>query len=99
MSELAGTLRYSPSRLSHAVSRLESEGWVERVPHPTDRRTTLARLTDEGMRVVRATAPGHVAEVRRLLFDALSPHELATLHAVFEKTLRTLTDDAGCSVA
>ncbi|HTY72505.1 MAG TPA: MarR family transcriptional regulator [Actinomycetes bacterium] len=72
MSELARMVGYSPSRLSHAVARLEEEGWVRRTRHPTDRRTTLAELTDEGMRTVVAAAPGHVAEVRRVLFDRLT---------------------------
>ena len=79
MTDLAGIVGYSPSRLSHAVARLEEQGWVRRDRHPTDRRTTLARLTDEGMAVVVATAPGHVAEVQRVLFDQLSPEQTASL--------------------
>ena len=32
MSELAADVGFSPSRLSHAVRRMEEEGWIERSP-------------------------------------------------------------------
>src|SRR2546421_12927311 len=48
MSELAAATQSSRSRLSHAVARLEAEGWVRRADCPTDRRGALAVLTDEG---------------------------------------------------
>jgi DNA-binding MarR family transcriptional regulator len=91
MSDLARILNYSPSRLSHAVARLEDEGWVRRERHPTDRRTTLAHLTDEGMEVVVATAPGHVGAVRRVLFDRLTPAQTKCLGDVARAVI------AGCA--
>src|ERR1700745_1367011 len=48
MSDLAGATQSSPSRLSHAVARLEAEGWIRRQDCPTDRRGALAVLTDKG---------------------------------------------------
>src|SRR5215813_9508825 len=44
MSELADATQSSRSRLSHAVARLESQGWVRREECPTDRRGALAVL-------------------------------------------------------
>ena len=64
MSQLAEQTTSSASRLSHAVARLEEKGWVRRDKHPTDRRGSLAVLTDDGWQAVRAAAPGHVAAVR-----------------------------------
>jgi DNA-binding MarR family transcriptional regulator len=54
------------------VSRLEKRGWVRRAPDPDDGRYTLAILTDEGLAKVTQTAPGHVGEVRRLVFGPLN---------------------------
>lgn len=79
MSELAETSQSSRSRLSHAVARLEEEGWVERRSCPTDRRGALAMLTDNGFAVLEAAAPAHVEAVRRSLFDRLTAEEVAHL--------------------
>jgi DNA-binding MarR family transcriptional regulator len=73
MSDLAGEIGYSPSRLSHAVSRLELEGWVRRTPSHDDRRVIEARLTDTGATRVRQVSADHLALVRRLVFDTLGP--------------------------
>lgn len=79
MSELARRSGTSVSRLSHAVSSLEARGWVERLPAPGDGRGQLARLTAAGRAQLAAVAPGHVAEVRRRVFDRLPPEDVAHL--------------------
>ena len=79
MSQLAQASTYSKSRLSHAVARLEERGWVERRDCPTDRRGQIARLTDAGFDFLATTAPGHVAQVRRSLIDALTPEQIRQL--------------------
>lgn len=88
MSELATALHSSQSRLSHAVARLEEAGWVRRERCPTDRRGNLAVLTDAGLAQLRQTAPGHVEEVRRALFDRLSPQQVTQLREICETLLR-----------
>lgn len=87
MSDLAQVTRSSRSRLSHAVATLESRGWVRRQDCPTDRRGQVAVLTDEGLTVLAAAAPGHVAEVRAALFDRLTPEQVAQLRQLAEAVL------------
>lgn len=87
MSELAERVHASPSRLSHAVARLEEKGWVQRVDCPTDRRGQNAVLADEGFAVLAAAAPGHVEAVRGLLFDALTAEQVDQLRAISEAIL------------
>ncbi|WP_309052245.1 MarR family transcriptional regulator [Streptomyces sp.] len=79
MTELARSAKITRSRLSHAVARLEKNGWVRREECPSDKRGQFALLTEEGMEVLRRTAPGHVAAVRQALFDRLSPEQVAQL--------------------
>lgn len=79
MSELADRSRFSRSRLSHAVARMEEAGWVERRECPSDKRGAFAVLTDKGFDVLAAAAPGHVEQVRALLFDVLTPEQVAQL--------------------
>ena len=79
MSALAALASGSLSRLSHVVKRLEARGWVERRACPEDGRYTNAVLTEAGWEKVLESAPGHVAVVRSLVLDALSPDDLARL--------------------
>jgi DNA-binding MarR family transcriptional regulator len=73
MSDLARTGSYSPSRLTHAVSRLEGEGWVTRGKSETDRRMVEATLTDAGAVEVESVSTTHLALVKALVFDTLGP--------------------------
>jgi DNA-binding MarR family transcriptional regulator len=79
MSQLADLTMTSPSRMSHAVKALEARGWIERSSIDSDRRGHVARLTDEGFATLVALAPGHVAEVRRTMFDRLTPQQVTQL--------------------
>lgn len=78
LRDVARATGTSLSRLSHAVDALEERGWIARCPG-ADRRRQLARLTDAGAHLLAEVAPGHVAEVRRLVFDRLAPEETAQL--------------------
>ncbi|MEW2130623.1 MarR family transcriptional regulator [Streptomyces sp. NPDC005435] len=79
MTELARKSKITRSRLSHAIARLENNGWVRREDCPSDKRGQFAVLTDEGAQVLRRTAPGHVTAVRQALFDRLTPEQQKTL--------------------
>src|SRR6476646_7320674 len=79
MSSLAEVTNASLSRLSHLVDRLEKRGFVRREPDPTDGRFTNAILTEKGFRTLAEAAPGHLAHVRSLVIDVLSPEQLRRL--------------------
>ncbi len=87
MSELAALASGSVSRLSHVVSRLEGKGWVRRESPPGDGRFINAVLTGDGWQKVLATAPGHVAAVRELLIEVLTPEEFEQLGTISAKVL------------
>lgn len=93
MSDLAAITQSSQSRLSHAVGRLERNGWVERMPCPDDRRSTLARLTDDGFAALAAAAPGHVRTVRGHLFDRLTCEQVGQLRDICGAVLSGLAVD------
>ena len=82
MSDLAGRVNASLSRLSHVISKLERRGWVARQPSPHSRRVTLVSLTEEGWKVLVEAAPGHVETVRSLVFEGLTPDDVAALERV-----------------
>jgi DNA-binding MarR family transcriptional regulator len=90
MSVLAVLVQGSLPRLSQVASRLEKRGWVRRVPDPDDGRYTLAILTDEGSAKVMQTAPAHVGEVRRLVFDPLTKPQVRQLQEIGRRIMRAI---------
>lgn len=98
MSQLAVFAQGSLSRLSHAVSRLERSGWVERSPSKDDPRATDAHLTSAGLRKVKEAAPGHVREVRRLVLDPLGPR-FAALGRISREVLAATSPEIADEVA
>ena len=79
LSSLAEVTNASLSRLSRVVTRLEARGLVRREPDAADGRFTKAILTEEGLQTIVEAAPGHVAHVRSLVIDVLSPEQLRRL--------------------
>jgi DNA-binding MarR family transcriptional regulator len=96
MSDLAVVAEGSLSRLSQVVSRLEKRGWVRRTPDPTDGRYTLAALTPAGWDKVVATAPGHVEEVRRLVFDPLTRAQLRQVRDIGRRIMTVIDPNDRC---
>jgi DNA-binding MarR family transcriptional regulator len=93
MTSLAAQTNATLPRLSHVIRRLEDRGLVERFPCPDDARATNVRLTRAGQDKVRCAAPGHVANVRQHVIDALTPEQVRRLAAITEAILARLDPD------
>jgi DNA-binding MarR family transcriptional regulator len=48
LGKIGARLQVQPGAVTNAIDRLVADGCVKRVPHPTDRRTTLAVITAKG---------------------------------------------------
>lgn len=90
MTALAARTNATLPRLSRVVAGLERAGLVTRTPCPSDRRATNAVLTEAGWAKVVHAAPGHVATVRELVIDALTPAQQAQLTRISERLLTRL---------
>ena len=77
--ELAAATRWSTSRLSHHVGRMQARGLVERGPSDDDARGSVVTLTALGRTTIERAAPEHVRSVRRHLFDRLTDDQTAQL--------------------
>ena len=89
LSRVGDRLQVHPASVTNVVDRLEGQGLVRRVPHPSDRRTTLAEITDAGRQVAGAAT----ADLNAGVFTApgLAADDVDTLVTV----LRTLRRTAG----
>nr|WP_107907451.1 MarR family transcriptional regulator [Streptomyces chartreusis] len=79
MSGLADALLNTKSGLTYQITQLEKAGLVTRRSCPSDVRAVYAVLTEAGRGMLERAAPGHVALVRKLLIDVLTPRQLATV--------------------
>jgi DNA-binding MarR family transcriptional regulator len=52
LGKMGERLMIHPTSVTNIVDRLEAQALVRRVPHPTDRRTTLCEITDAGRALV-----------------------------------------------
>lgn len=93
MTDLAAVTNATLPRLSNVVKRLEARKLLKRRPDPSDGRFTQAILTDRGIRLVVAAAPGHVETVRDLVIDAVSATQLRQLHAATAAILARIDTD------
>ena len=102
VSDLARLLQWERSRVSHHLTRMERRGLVERSECTEDGRGSFIAVTAAGRSANERAAPGHVAAVRRLVFDALDPTEVSCLGGAIDKMLAAMQqvdDDATARTA
>lgn len=54
LGKMGARLQVHPTSVTNLVDGLEQRGLVERAPHPHDRRTTLATITEAGRQIAAA---------------------------------------------
>ena len=94
MSALADRTNATLPRLSHVITRLADRALVERQACPGDGRATNVVLTDSGWEAIVAAAPGHVAQARATVIDALTPEQIDQLSGISDAILARLDPDA-----
>jgi DNA-binding MarR family transcriptional regulator len=85
-TKLSESLLVSSGTLTSRLDRLEAKGLIERVPHPSDRRSVEVALTERGRWLVDEAMTEHVATEQRLL-AALSDDERDELDRLASKLL------------
>ena len=53
ITKASDRLQVHVTSVTHAIRRLEADGLVERIPHPTDGRTTLVQITETGLALLK----------------------------------------------
>jgi DNA-binding MarR family transcriptional regulator len=100
MCDLASSVILSRSGLTRLVDRLEREGLLVRESCASDARGAFAKLTRAGHEKLAAARVTHLASVRHLFLDRLSPAELDVLGEVWTRVLPAVgaaaADDCGC---
>lgn len=92
LSQLATATSLSLSRISRVVDSLEKRDLVGKCKSDSDGRSSLAMLTDSGLRTLQAAYPGHLARVRRFVFDHLDKSDVAATMPVLRRIAQGLRD-------
>jgi DNA-binding MarR family transcriptional regulator len=78
-SELAATIDWERSRLSHHLARMERRGLIRRDDCATDNRGAEVSLTQDGARNFRGATAPHMRAIKKNFADALSPRQFEAL--------------------
>jgi DNA-binding MarR family transcriptional regulator len=89
MKELAEHLGITTGSLTVMVDRLEQNGFLERRPHETDRRSFLVALTDKGKRHFKRHHRHHLQLTDEVL-AALEPSEQPQFAAALAQVVQRL---------
>ena len=93
MSELAGELAHSRSRLTHTIRRMQEAGLVERHPCAVDARGVNCTMTERGWQRIVTSAPAHVMSVRAHLIDVLTDAQLCALGTAMQAVADALREN------
>lgn len=90
--QLGEAMHWEQSRLSHQLTRMQRRGLVAREECPRDGRGAFVVLTDAGRTAIESAAPAHVAAVRKLIFDRLTPDEVEAFGRACAKIIEALAE-------
>lgn len=90
LTDLAAHMRWSKSRLSHHITRMQQRGLVDRRECAEDARGSMLVLTRAGLQAIRRAAPGHVASVRTHFIDLLTDDEIDALTELSQRVVERL---------
>lgn len=85
-------LQLHPTSITNIVDRLESDGLARRLRHPSDRRTTLVELTDDGRTLL--TAATQAVTAAQFGLTGLDESEAGDLSTLLTKVRRAAGDFA-----
>ena len=85
--ELGKFLDWEKSRLSHHLTRMANRGLITKEPCDEDRRGAFIVITAQGRSAIAAAAPGHLASVRRLFIDLLTPAQIDAMAEIADTVL------------
>jgi DNA-binding MarR family transcriptional regulator len=77
--QLAESMQWEQSRVSHQLTRMGKRGFLRREDCPSDARGSVIVLTEQGRDAIVAAAPAHAEFVKSLFFEPLDPADLAAL--------------------
>ena len=83
-SQLAASIDWERSRLSHHLARMERRGLIRRDGCATDSRGAEVSLTEDGARAFRRASVPHLRAIKKHFADALTPGQFEALAGILQ---------------
>ncbi|HKO33291.1 MAG TPA: MarR family transcriptional regulator [Candidatus Limnocylindria bacterium] len=87
--ELSQVLKCTPRNVTGLVDALQAAGFVERTAHPTDRRATMVRLSEQGRSLIAGWTADREHGTAQVL-GGIPADELTVFSAVLDRVLTQL---------
>jgi len=91
-TELYRTTMMSSGGMTARLDKLEKAGYVERRPHPDDRRALTVCLTDKGLTLIKQKMPDYI-ETQHRAVHGLTEDEQRQLSGLLEKLIRAANEE------
>lgn len=95
VKSVAATLELEHSTASRLLTEAEAEGFVERLPHPSDRRSAALALTPEGERIAQAFAQARLGFVAGTLAN-WSTDDIESFTTLLERFVADVSTQKDC---
>lgn len=79
----------SSGAMTNRLDRLETAGYIERLPDPNDRRATLVSLTEKGLTLIDEAVVLHTQKEEECIYD-FTEEEIKTLNSLLTKLKRSI---------
>lgn len=79
----------SSGAMTNRLDRLETAGYIERLPDPNDRRATLVSLTEKGLKLIDEAVVLHTQKEEECIYD-FTEEEIKTLNSLLTKLKRSI---------
>lgn len=97
-SELAASIDWERSRLSHHLTRMDRRGLIRRDDCATDSRGAEISLTDAGAGMFRAATAPHLKAIKKNFADALTPEQFEALADILQALQQHLHPEAAARI-
>jgi DNA-binding MarR family transcriptional regulator len=98
-SELAASIDWERSRLSHHLGRMERRGLIRRDDCATDSRGAEVSLTEDGAGVFRRASAPHLTAIKKHFADALTPGQFEALADILQALQNHLHGELSAALA
>ena len=90
VGELAESLDWDKSRVSHQLTRMEKRGFVKRTEYGADGRRAGIALTPDGRRTAQSAIHVHGGNISRLFLDSLTSEQASAIRGWSEGAVERL---------